>query len=75
MGNEGLSARMSHYGKSMLFENEAKNIDDVIRRIDGVSADGVAQVIDSVFDSRKMTLALLGNIKDTEDELMGILEF
>ncbi len=75
MGNEGLSARMSHYGKSMLFENEAKNIDDVLKRIDQVSTDGVAEVIDNVFDSSKMTLALLGNIKDTEDELMSILEF
>lgn len=75
MGNEGLSARMSHYGKSMLFENKAKNIDDVIKCIDRVCADGVAEVIDNVFDSNKMTLALLGNIKDTEDELMGILEF
>ncbi len=75
MGNEGISARMSHYGKSMLFETRAKNIDDVIRRIDRVCADGVAQVIDKVFDSKKMTLALLGNIKDGEDELMGMLEF
>lgn len=75
MGNEGLSARMSHYGKSMLFENEAKNIDDVLKRIDQVSADGVAEVIDRVFDSRKMTLALLGNIEDTKDQLMSILEF
>ncbi len=75
MGNEGLSARMSHYGKSMLFENTAKNIDDVIRHIDAVSAEGVAEVIDSVFDGSKMALALLGNIKDTEDDLMSILDF
>ena len=75
MGSEGISARMSTYGKSMLFENKPKSIDDIIRLIDNVNTESVAQVIDSVFDSNKMTLALLGSIKDTEDELMGILEF
>lgn len=75
MGSEGISSRMSTYGKSMLFENEAKNIDDVIRRINDVSVEGVAEVIDNVFDSRKMTLALLGKVKDSKDKLMDILDF
>jgi len=75
MRNDGISARMSNYGKTMLFEDKVQNIDDIISLIDGVSTDGVAEIIDNVFDSRKVTLALLGNVKEDQDELMGILDF
>ncbi len=75
MGSEGVSARMSAYGKSMLLENKPKSMDDIIGLIDKVNEERVAEVIDKVFDSQKMTLAVLGNVGETEDELMGILEF
>ncbi len=75
MGSEAISARMSTYGKTMLFENKPKSLDDIICLINNVNAESVAEVIDSVFDSRRITLAVLGDIKDTEDGLMSILDF
>lgn len=75
MGSEGTSARMNAYGKSLMFEERAKTIDDIIEFIDGISQERVAEVIDYVFDQSKMTVAVLGRIKENGKDLLDIMDF
>ena len=73
MGSEGCSARMSSYGKSILFENRVKSLDDIIGLIEDVNYDRVAEVIDDIFDRDKLTLAVLGKIDGDGERLLDIL--
>ncbi len=75
MGSEGCSARMSSYGKFLLFENKVRTLDDLIELIDQVDCDRVAEVIDEVFDRERMTIAVLGKIDGDGKELLGIMDF
>ena len=75
MGSEGCSARMSSYGKSLLFEDRVRTLDEIITLIDSVSYERVAEVIDLVFDREKLTLAALGKLEGDGRDLLEIMDF
>ncbi len=75
MGSEGVSSRMRSYGKGVLFENRAKTLDEIIDLIDGVSFEGVSEVIERVFDRNHLTVAALGRLDTDGKEMLDILNF
>ena len=75
MGLEGMSSRMSSYGKSMLFEKTVRTMDDTISLIEKVSRDSVAEVIDSVFDIEKLNLAVTGRIELDKCKIADFIRF
>ena len=75
MGSEGISPRMSTYGKSLMFENRVKSIEEIIAAVETVSVDRVAEVIDRVFDINRMAVAVLGRIDDDKKKIMDVLDF
>ncbi len=75
MGSEGISSRMSNYGKNILFENRVKTLDEIIELIDSVNSDRVAEVIDGVFDKDHLTVSALGRIDGDGKDLLEILNF
>lgn len=66
MGLESLSNRMSSYGKGLLLNNKIKSADDVLRKIDAVSSDKIAYLIDLIFDKDKLNIAVLGKVKNND---------
>lgn len=75
MGSESISARMSSYGKSLMFDSRMKTIDDIIDLIDKIKPEDVSEVIDFVFDRNRMTAAILGRVEETEQKILNILDF
>jgi len=66
---------MSTYGKSLMFENRVKSIEEIIAAVENVSVDRVAEVIDRVFDINRMAVAVLGRIDDDKKKIMDVLDF
>ncbi len=75
MGLEGMSSRMSSYGKSLLFENKIHSIEETIGLIDSVSKTSVAEIIDHVFDPAKLNIALCGKVNEDKDTIINTLNF
>ncbi len=75
MGLEGMSARMSSYGKGILFENKIRSMEETIHLIESVSRDSVAEIIDKVFDRDKLNIALCGKVSADKDEIINTLNF
>ncbi|MDO4743990.1 MAG: pitrilysin family protein [Clostridia bacterium] len=75
MGLESISSRMSSYGKSILFEDEIKSVEETIKRIESVSRESVAEVIDSVFDKAKLNIAVCGRITASKEDVLDALSF
>ncbi len=73
MGSEGVSSRMNAYGKSLMFDDTARTVDDLIEMIDRVSAERVAEVIDYIFDPAHMSLAVLGKTDIKGEKLLEIM--
>ncbi len=72
MGLEGMSSRMSSYGKSILFDNKIKDLDEIIRLIDKVNEITVAETIDQTFVSAKANITAMGRVNDQSDILKAI---
>ncbi len=72
MGLESMSARMSNYGKAVLFDNHIKSQDDIIKLIDNVSTATIAEVIERVLRSDKANIAVLGRGNINSDILSTI---
>ena len=49
--------------------------DRIIELIDGINKERVAEVIDFVFDQSKMTVAVLGRVRESGEELLDIMDF
>lgn len=75
MGLEGMSSRMSSYGKSVLFENRVYSMDDTIRLIERVNVDSVAEAIDTVFDVNHLNMAVTGRIENRTKSIADAIEF
>ncbi|MBR5155796.1 MAG: insulinase family protein [Clostridia bacterium] len=74
MGLEGMSARMSSFGKGILFENKIRNMEETINLIEGVSRDSVAEIIDRIFVRDKLNIALCGKVSASENEIIDALD-
>ena len=75
MGLESMSARMSSYGKTVLYGQHLETLEDTIKIIDGVTPDTVADVIDTVFDRDKLNIAVCGKQTKNECKIDGAIEF
>jgi predicted Zn-dependent peptidase len=60
MSLETSASRMRRLGRSELVEGEIPTLDELIARIDAVTADDTRRVIDRVFASDERTLAVVG---------------
>ena len=75
MGLEGMSARMSSYGKSILFDNRIKTADDIVEYIDKVNVNSVADTIDRIFDISRLNMAIIGRLDGDGREEFNIMDF
>ena len=75
MGLESMSARMSSYGKTVLYGQPLETLEDTIKTIDSVTHDTVAEVIDTVFDRSKLNIAVCGKQTETETEIENAIVF
>lgn len=75
MGLEGMSSRMSSYGKSVLLEGRAYSMEDTISLIEKVDYDSVAEVIDRVFNINCLNLAVTGKINADAEDFKNIIDF
>ncbi len=73
MGLEGMSSRMSSYGKGILFKNKIRSMEDTIHLIDSVSQNSVAEIIDRIFLPEKLNIALCGKIAESKDTIINAL--
>ncbi len=74
MGLEGMSARMSSFGKGILFENKIRSMDETIRLIDRVDQNSVAEIIDQIFVPEKLNIALCGKVAENKDTIANALD-
>lgn len=63
LGLESTSSRMSSYGKAMLLQNKIKTMDEMIHRLDEVSYNSIAEIIEHVF-SKEPSFAVVGGVSD-----------
>lgn len=68
IGFENMNSRMSSYGKSMLMLERIKTQDEMIEGINGVDVDNLMAFAREVFDFDKMSVALVGRLKDLHTE-------
>ncbi|HEV7525885.1 MAG TPA: pitrilysin family protein [Acidimicrobiia bacterium] len=66
MSLESSASRMRRLGRSELVEGEIPSLDDLIARVDAVTADDVARVIDRVFAGAPRALAVVGPHRASE---------
>lgn len=75
MGLEGISSRMSAYGKALLLENRVRNTEDTIKLIDRVNISTVADTIDQVFNIDKLNIAVTGRLDGKFDGIANEIDF
>jgi predicted Zn-dependent peptidase len=66
MSLETTSSRMRRLGRSELVEGEIPTLDEVIARIDAVTADDIRRVVDRVIRGAPRTLAVVGPHEERE---------
>ena len=66
MSLETSASRMRRLGRSELVEGEIPTLDEVIARIEAVTADDTRRVIDRVFADAPRTLAVVGPHEESE---------
>ena len=66
MSLETTSSRMRRLGRSELVEGEIPTLDEVIARIEAVTADDTRRVIERVFADTPRTLAVVGPHDESE---------
>jgi predicted Zn-dependent peptidase len=62
---ETSNSRMHRLGSSELILGEVLSLDELVDRIDSVTTDDVARVIDRVFSSGPRTLAVVGPVDES----------
>lgn len=67
LGLESTSGRMNSIGKSELMLGKIYTPEEVIRKIDNVDKNMVKEVIDIIFKSKNINLAVVGNVKKDID--------
>ncbi|RKD34486.1 M16 family metallopeptidase [Thermohalobacter berrensis] len=66
LGLESTSSRMSSIGKSELLLGKIHSPKEIINRIDSITYDDINNIIQKVFDFKKLNLAFVGNIENEE---------
>ncbi len=73
LGLESTSSRMNSIGKSELLLGEIYTPEQILKKIDAVSLEGIREVMQGIFDGKKVSIAAVGNIKK-EFDFSSILE-
>lgn len=71
LGLESSGARMSRCARSVLFDVELLSLDDLLARVDAVSADDVAALAAELYDPRAMSAACIGADEDCFRSAVG----
>lgn len=66
MGMESTQARMSHAGRSLLFNGEILSPQELIAAYDAVSMDSVMELAREVLDWDKISLSAVGQVREAE---------
>ena len=69
---ESSGSRMVQLAKEEMYFEKHFTLDEMIKNIDKVTADGIKNLANRLFDNQLFTLALLGAVKETK-ELKNIL--
>jgi predicted Zn-dependent peptidase len=68
---ETSNSRMHRLGSSELMLGEALSLDEIVARVEAVTADDVARVVSRLFSSGPRTLALVGPVDETTVSALG----
>lgn len=64
LGLESTSSRMNSIGKSELLLGYINTPEEIIRKIDAITQERVEKVINDVFDVDKLSVSMVGNVKE-----------
>ncbi len=67
LGLESTSSRMNSIGKSALLLNKIRTPDEIVDMINAITIHSVSDVIDKVFDTKKVSAAVVGAIQKDMD--------
>lgn len=67
IGLESTSSRMNNIGKSELMLDRVYTQEEILGKIDRINKETVNEIIEQVFKSRKMSLAVVGKLTDDID--------
>lgn len=62
LGLESTSSRMSNLARQEMYFKRFFTLDEMLESIEAVSAEGVQKVAQDLFQSKNITLAMLGNL-------------
>jgi predicted Zn-dependent peptidase len=68
---ETSNSRMHRLGNSELMLGEALSIDEITARVDAVTRDDIARVVDRLFSSGARTLAVVGPVDEASVPIPG----
>lgn len=69
---ESTGARIQGAGRSLLLDKPIYTCDEALQRIDSVTADSVAEIIDRIFDTSALSVAAVGPVDNIEGILNNI---
>lgn len=64
---ESVNARMQSIGRSQLLYSSVRPPDEIINKIDQISANSIKQCVDEVFNYDNLTIAAIGDIKEGQE--------
>ena len=68
IGLESMNSRMTHYGKSKLILKYIKSQDEMIKKINGVTVNGLKHFAEKVLDFSEMSTSIVGNMNKIDIE-------
>ena len=63
---ERSSSWMNWLGRSLLYFNDIRTVDDIVDQIDSVSIDDIQSISQDIFSAPKMSLAAIGPFSDAD---------
>lgn len=73
LGQESTSGRMNSIGKSKLLLDRVDSEETVLEKINNVTPDDVRGILDTVLDTSKMTVALVGRVNALKEQIEKLI--
>lgn len=73
LGLESTNSRMTSIGKSELLLGRILSPETVLEKIERVTREDIAEVMGKVFYSKRMAVAMVGNVKDPRSYFSGLI--
>lgn len=74
LGLESTNSRMTSIGKSELLLNRILSPEVVLEKIEKVTREDIAEVVEKVFCPRRTAVAVVGNVRDPQRYFSGLLK-